>query len=297
MTASQSQKQTASTFGYEWHQIEAFDTPAQRKMTREWLIERYGDIENATWWAEYGERPRVLDVGCGAGLTAIEMFGSRLTKIDYLGIDISEAYKVAAERFQKYGLPGRHRQADMTDNDLPKSSFDVILAEGTLHHTDSTENALHYVSGLLAPGGRFMFYVYRKKGPIREFSDDYIRAKLTDMSPEEAWRAMIPLTKLGIALGALNIEVDVPEKIDLLEIPAGKINLQRLFYWHVFKAFYRPEMTLEEMNHTNFDWYAPANAHRQTLSEVTSWSASCNLVMERIVEQESGITIIAKKTG
>ena len=31
----------------------------------------------------------------------------------------------------------------------------------------------------LKPGGRILFYVYRKKGPIREFTDDYVR-ELTD---------------------------------------------------------------------------------------------------------------------
>ncbi len=41
-------------------------------------------------------------------------------------------------------------------------------------------------------------------------------------------------------LGELNLEIDVPEAIDVLEIPAGPIDLQRLFYWHVCKMFYRP---------------------------------------------------------
>lgn len=55
------------------------------------------------------------------------------------------------------------------------------------------------------------------------------------MSPDEAWTAIEPLTKLGIALGEMDVEIDVPTNIDVLNIPAGKINLQRLFYWHVLK--------------------------------------------------------------
>lgn len=47
----------------------------------------------------------------------------------------------------------------------------------------------------------------------------------------------MPLSRLGKVLGELDIEIDVPEAVGLLEIPAGRINLQRLFYWHVFKAF------------------------------------------------------------
>jgi hypothetical protein len=147
----------------------------------------------------------------------------------------------------------------------------------------------------LKPGGRMFFYVYRKKGPIREFTDDYIREKLQPLPPERAWEVLMPLTKLGKALGELDLDIDVPEAIDLLELPAGRINLQRLFYWHVFKAYYRPEMSLDEMNHVNFDWYVPRNAHRQTAEDVREWCQSLGLAIERENVQESGITIIARK--
>ncbi len=180
---------------------------------------------------------------------------------------------------------------------LPAQSVDLIFSEGVLHHTDSTERALKSLARLLKPGGRFLFYVYRKKGPIREFTDDYIRDKLQAMTPREAWDALIPLTKLGKTLGALDIEIDVPEKIDLLEIPAGRINLQRLFYWHVFKAFYRSDMSLDELNHINFDWYAPRNAHRQRPEEVRRWCRDAGLAIEREIVELAGITVIARKDG
>ena len=140
-----------------------------------------------------------------------------------------------------------------------------------------------------------MFYVYRTKGPVREFTDDYIRDKLQSMTPEQGWAAMIPLTKLGKALGELDIEIDIPERIDLLGVPAGRINIQRFFYWHVLKSFYRPEMSLDEMNHLNFDWYAPKNAHRQTPQEVRQWCGDLGLSIEHESVEEAGITMIARK--
>ena len=291
MTSS-AQKQTADAFGYQWQRTSAFDTPETRAMTRNWCLERYGDVARAPWWGEYGDRPRVLDAGCGAGLAAVEMFGPILHRIDYLGIDISDAYKVAIDRFAERGLPGRFRQADMTNMD---EAFDVILAEGTLHHTDSTFGAMSALTANLAPGGRFMFYVYRTKAPVREFTDDMIREKLQCLDPGQAWDALYPLSKLGAALGRLNIEIDVPEDIPLLEIPAGKIDIQRFFYWYVCKAFYRPEYTLDEMNHINFDWFAPKNAHRQTTDQVRQWCADLGLSIERLVEEQAGITVIAKR--
>ncbi len=73
------------------------------------------------------------------------------------------------------------------------------------------------------------------------------------------------------------------------------MNNVRYLYWHVFKAFYRPGMTLEEMNHVNFDWYAPRNAHRHTVEEVRGWCAEAGLIIERERIEDSGITAIARK--
>ena len=89
--------------------------------------------------------------------------------------------------------------------------------------------------------------------------------------------------------------VEVEEPVELLGIPAGKFDLQRLLYWHVFKAFYRDDMPLEELNFINFDWYTPANAHRQSLEEVREWCAEANLDVMREVAEEAGITIVAQR--
>ena len=210
----------------------------------------------------------MLDAGCGGALSALALFEDVLARVRFVGVDISDAVDVAADRFSQRGLEAAFVQADLNRIPLPDGSVDVLFSEGVLHHTDSTRDALLATARLLAPGGRFLFYVYRRKGPIREFTDDHIREQLQEMSPQEAWDAVMPLTRLGRLLGDLEVEVDVPETIDLLEIPAGKIDLQRLFYWHVFKAFHHPELTLDELNHINFDWYAPRNAHRQSPEEV-----------------------------
>jgi len=101
---------------------------------------------------------------------------------------------------------------------------------------------------------------------------------------------------LGIALGELDAEIDIKEPIDVLEIPKGKISVQRLFYWHVMKMFYRPDHNLEELNHINFDWYAPANAHRQRPQEVRDWCEADGLHIEREIVEPAGITVIARRT-
>jgi arsenite methyltransferase len=292
---SPAQSQTADSFGYKWAKRETFESEHTRARTREWLVERYGNVEEAPWWSEHGEFPIVLDAGCGAANSAVELLRARLHRIRYVGMDISTAVDVAAERFAERELPGAFLQADVVRPPFVDDSLDVIFSEGVLHHTDSTEQALKGLARLLRPGGRFLFYVYRRKGPIREFTDDFVRDRLQELEPEAAWQQLIPLTKLGKALGDLHTEVDIPEDIELLGIPAGRIDVQRLFYWHVLKAYHRDEYGLEELNHINYDWYAPRNAHRQSPEEVRGWCADAGLEIERENVQEAGITVIAKK--
>ncbi|CAN0618910.1 Class I SAM-dependent methyltransferase [Burkholderia multivorans] len=293
---SEDQGQTSQVFGYKWGQRETYESEAMRVAMRDFYFRHYGDVEGATWWADYGPTPKILDVGCGAGYTALELLGARLASADYCGVDISDAYKVAEQRFRERGLTGTFMQGDMTNLDLPEACFDVILAEGVLHHTDNTEYAFKRVARHLKPGGRMLAYIYRKKGPIREFTDDYIREQISGLSPKNAWDALVPLTKLGIQLGELNVEVDIAEPIPVLGIPAGKINLQRLFYWHIFKAYYRPEWSFDEMQHVNFDWFAPRNAHRHTFDEIERWCSDANFEIERADHEElAGYSIIARK--
>lgn len=292
---SAAQGQTRDTFGFKWAQRDTFEgEPA--KYLRAWLVEKYGEIGSAPWLFDTSDNPVVLDAGCGAAVSGLALFETVLDRIRYLGVDVSTAVDVAKARFAERGVSGGFLQADLNQLPLAENSVDIVFSEGVLHHTDNTRSALAAVVRHLKPGGRILFYVYAKKGPIREFTDDYIREKLQGMNPEQGWAAIMPLTKLGKTLGDLDIEIEVPEAIDLLEIPAGRINLQRLFYWHVFKAFHRPEMALAEMNHINFDWYAPKNAHRQTPAEVRAWCRDLSLAIEHERIEEAGITIVARKS-
>lgn len=295
LPTSDAQKQTKDSFAFIWSSRDRFQGDDDLAFMGDWYRQMYGDVANAPWWADYGERPILLDAGCGAGISALGLFGSKLEELRYLGIDISTAVEAAAQRFAGKGIDAAFLQTSLLDVPIPEESIDVIYSQGVLHHTDSTREAIHALAKKLKVGGRFLFYVYKKKGPIREFTDDYIREKLQPMSPEQAWQAMLPLTKLGQYLGNLNIEIDVPEAIELLDIPAGKIDLQRFFYWHLFKAFHHTTWNQDELNHINLDWFAPVNAHRQTPEEVRAWCGEVGLSIEREHIQESGVTIIARK--
>lgn len=282
------QKQTEGVFAHKWKKEDTFTSEETLARVRQWAFDRYGDF--APILNKLGERPVVL-----AAMTALEYFGPYFDKIHYTGVDVSEAVFVAQKRVTQRGFSGVFLQDDLVTLPFAHGGLDCIFSEGVLHHTDSTKGALASLTPLLRPGGYFLFYVYNKKGPIREFTDDCIREKLQAMSPEDAWEALRPLTDLGIQLGDLNAEINLPEGVPILDIPAGKISLQRFFYWHIFKAFYDPATTFEEMHHINFDWYAPKNAHRQTPQEVQQWCDEFGLHIERLQVEKAGITVVARK--
>ena len=293
---SERQAQTKDAFAYIWSDKARFQQDEDLVLMGDWYRQMYGDVANAPWWTEYGEHPILLEAGCGAGISALGLFGDKLNDVRYLGVDVSTAVDAAASRFAAKDIKNAaFLQVSLLDIPVPDASIDVIYSQGVLHHTDSTRDAIHTLARKLKSGGRFLFYVYKTKGPIREFTDDFVRTKLQTMTPEEAWRSMLPLTRFGKYLGDLKIEIDVPEAIDLLNIPAGKIDLQRFFYWHIFKAFHHAKWNEDELNHINLDWYAPVNAHRQTPEQVQEWCNAAGLSIERLHIQDSGITVISKK--
>lgn len=293
LDVSDEQKQTEEIFTFKWNKELTFDSPNSLRRVREWLVERYGEFSAIL--AALPPRPIVLDAGCGAGMSALE-YCRPFSKIRYIGCDISEAIWVGAKRLNQYQEGEKvFIREDIAQLPFIHESIDCIFSEGVLHHTDSTRGALASLAPLLRKGGYFLFYVYRKKGPIREFTDDYIRQKLQLMTPDEAWDALNPLTSLGIQLGNINAELDLPYGFPLLDIPPGKISLQQFFYWHIFKAFYHADLSFDEMNHINFDWFAPKNAFRQTAEEVCAWCDELGLSIRRKHIENSGITIVAQK--
>jgi arsenite methyltransferase len=296
LTDDAGQRQTGSSFGYKWTKRDSFGSEGMKAELHRWLVARYGFADAAEMRAFFAGRRRTLDAGCGAGFATSAWMtdGWDGNGAEWVGADISAAIDVARDRLGRFG--GTHFvQADVLQLPFRPGSFDTIVSEGVLHHTPSTERAMKSLVPLLAPGGELMFYVYRRKSPIREFTDDYVRERIADLSPEEAWKALRPLTRLGQALAELEVEVDVPEDVPLLGIEAGRYDVQRLIYWHVAKLFWNSQMTFEENNHLNFDWYAPRYAHRQSEEEVRGWCADEGLEITHFDVDRAGFTVRAIK--
>jgi len=290
---SEAQDQTKDSFSFKWKKRDTFESPHFQEMVKAWLKDRYSSSKFNL--ANEIKGKRVMDAGCGAGHSAILFFGDLLKTCDYLGVDISDAVDVAKQRFAERGFPGNFLQTSLTEIPDELGTFDVIFSEGVLHHTDNTRVSFLKLAERLAPGGHFLFYVYKQKAPVREFTDDLVREKIASLSNEDAWKALMPLSQLGKKLGDLKQEIHIDEDIDVLGIPSGSYDLQRLFYWFFCKAFYRTDWSLEEMNHINFDWFRPKNCFRHTPDEVKSWLKEAKLETLEFKVEEAGITVICKR--
>ena len=227
---SKNQKQTQDTFSFKWKQKSSYESEVVRKEIRRWGLERYFDSDIGQLKKFIGDdNKKFLDAGCGSGNSTISIFGDALKKVNYFAIDISDAIDICREKFKEKGFKGNFTRCSINNIPSQLKDFDIIFSDGVLHHTDNTEKSIFDLSRRLKKGGKFLFYVYVKKAPVREFTDDYIRDYLSNMNSQEAWDSILPLTKLGQKLGELNVQIDIEEDIPFLGIKSGTYDLQRLF--------------------------------------------------------------------
>jgi hypothetical protein len=135
-------------------------------------------------------------------------------------------------------------------------------------------------------------------GPARQFCDSYIRDRFKMLSPEECFNACRALTDLGRALSELNARITLERPVDVLGIPAGTHDVQRLIYYNFVKCFWNPVFDYDVNNLVNFDWYHPEHAWQHTPEEVAVWLR--DLGVEEYVFNEAnpnGISCVLTKPG
>ncbi len=292
----QGQIQTREAFDFLWKEQASFSSPAAQSLYANWLVENYGFASPTERARYFAGRERILDLGCGRGYASADWLESSewTGKTMWVGVDISQAVDVACARLSH--LPNTHFvQADALGLPFSSGVFDTILSQGVLHHTPSTRAALLSAARVLASGGHFHFYVYRRKGPVREFTDDYIREQIAALSDTEALEDMRSLTRLAQVLANLRTTVELTEDVPLLGIKAGSQDVQRLIYWNFAKLYWNENLSFEDNVHVNFDWYRPRYAHRQTAEEVRAWCCEAGLAIQWFHEQESGFSVRAVK--
>jgi arsenite methyltransferase len=244
---------------------------------------------------EVRQDANVLDVGCGSGVAGRAFFGPVFDRINYVGVDMSSAIEQAREDYHRLGLNVGLLQAELNTLPFPPETFDYVFCPGVLHYTIDMKEAITSLAKNLKRGGRFVSWIYKRQKPIRHLTDAYIRSVISNMSPEEGFDAVKPLTKLGIALGQIKEEIDIPEDIPFLEIKKGKYNLQRFFYYHIMKLFYNPDLPFQRHVVNNWNAYYPKHVLFLTPAEIRSFFEELGFRFEIWNEEGNGVSLIAVK--
>ena len=240
LTDDPGQQRTSAAFGYKWRRRDTYDSPAVKASSSAWMSAKYGFDSLAAWARYYDSRERILDVGCGSGFSSSLWLDTPAWtgRAAWVGVDISAAIDVARERLAE--RPNTHFvQADALQLPFAAGTFDTIFSEGVLHHTPSTRAALLSAAHMLAPGGEFLFYVYRSKGPVREFTDDYVRTAIADLADRKRpGRPCARSRGSGRRWPSYTPRSTSSKTCRCLGIPAGEHDVQRLVYWHFAKLFW-----------------------------------------------------------
>jgi SAM-dependent methyltransferase len=119
---------------------------------------------------------RVLDVGCGPGITDRYLRGLR----ELVGVDLSERM---VERARAANPSVRYHVADAKALPFPPNRFDVAFAIGLLHHVPERERraCVAEISRLLRPGGICVLFEHNPLNPLTriavhrcEFDEDAV---------------------------------------------------------------------------------------------------------------------------
>jgi SAM-dependent methyltransferase len=254
-----------------------------------WILSRNGFTGNAGLRSHLEGRRRILDAGCGNGrVTALLRECSSPATTQVVGIDLVAA-DVARRNLARYENV-EVRQADLLGDLSGLGSFDFIYCQEVLHHTADPRRAFENLCSLLDPAGEIAIYVYKRKAPVREFVDDYVRERIAGLPYEDAIKVCEEITALGKTLADLRVEVNIPQ-VTALGIPAGRYDLQRFVYHFFMKCFWNPELAFGENAVINYDWYHPQLCSRHTLEEVRTWFERAGIRIVHECVDFYGITI------
>lgn len=211
------------------------------------------DDPQLAFWDRHGRRTiaklrlrpgsRVLDVGCGAGTSAIPAAMAVRPEGYVTGIDVAESMlararaKAAAKRLDNVTFA----MADMAASGLPEASYDAVVSVFSVFFVADMERQVAEFLRLLRPGGQLAVTVWGPRafepaGPM--FQDEMRRVRRDIAEPSRPWQRLTDpagLERLLLDGGAVDPIVDTVSDAQPLETPADwwTIALGSGFRWQI----------------------------------------------------------------
>lgn len=283
--------QTLTSFKNKWdkNQSLAFaETQREGSEIFNWVLNRNGlsSVNDLREWLS--KKTSILDAGCGNGrITALLSKYSQPSAV-ITGIDLTSS-DVAKKNLVDYKNI-KIAKKDLLENLSDLGNFDLIYCQEVLHHTSDPKAAFLNLCKLLKKHGEIAIYVYKQKAPMREYADDYVRDRVSDLEYEEAIDVMKGITELGKILSELDVKINVPE-IKVLGIKSGEYDIQRFIYNYFLKCFWNNSLDYNENVAINYDWYHPQLCTRHTLEEIINWYDDAELEIIHSCVDDYGITV------
>ena len=292
----------AASLGEEqWQTIDSFSSkwemaPDYREDTSEfywqWYLERYANGYEDVLKVQLEGATTILDAGTGLGRDA-EHFQQR-TDADIFAVDLSEGIHLAYERLHHTGI--HFIRCDIAHLPFEPGFFDFISCDQVLHHTPNPPETLAHLATRLSPAATLNFYVYKKKAPMREMCDDYLREKTSTYLVGRCRKFSEQLADIGRQLTEIDRSIVIDSDIPELGIKADTYDLQRFFYWHFIKMFYNADFSWEDNIAVNFDWYHPACAKRYSWPEVNDMIYRADLSTDYFHVSDAGYSVRTRRS-
>jgi SAM-dependent methyltransferase/uncharacterized protein YbaR (Trm112 family) len=293
--AAVEQAMTTTTFSHKWRRFKNYGLkPEHEAFLFSWYCRKFGLPESKDELiAFYAPRRRILEVGPGSGFNT--RFIAQHCPGEVFAADVSDgAFTTFANTRDLRNCTVV--QADLMDLPFADENFDLIIADGVLHHTPDARAAVNALYRKLAPGGQFFFYLYKKMGASRRFADAHIREHFVKLDPEACYEACKALTDLGRELSKLNARITLDRPIPALGIPTGTHDVQRLVYYNFVKCFWNDAFDYDTNNMVNFDWYHAHTASQHERDEVEHWLKGLGVTNYKFNDANpNGLSVLLEK--
>lgn len=280
--------QVKESFSKKWTNWQKFN-PWYIKFFDEWFQRKIGITSKKDFNNYFKNMRFALDAGTGIGPKVETM--CRLSHGEVFGIDISDSV-VAAYKNTRHLSNAHIIKADLFYLPFKKNLFDYIISDGVIHHTPDPLKGFLTLAKYLTRKGIISIHVYKKMGPMREFTDDFIRSFSTKNDFKQCSKFCQDFTRFGKTLSDAKVKIHIPADIPILQIKKGDYDLQRFIYYNVFQCFWNENLSFKENNLVNLDWFHPAYASRHTEQEIINWFKAAKLrQIKSFRANESGVSV------